>query len=229
MAEGYWKNRRVPRRSVIRGAGLGVASLSGAVLVGCGGGDGDAEDAAPQATVDRAGQILGGQTPTEGAGGGSATPVPPDQVRIPPGLYEEPIAATPAEANPPVNGRYGGTLLTRYLDPPRMDINRTLSCTIYTTMNYTNSKVVRGKTGANAHPFLVEIEPDLAESWEASPDSTEFTFHIRQGIKTHNVDPTNGREYTAEDIKLSMERYKAGGTQQDVFAPVFARTTLLFV
>ena len=119
-----------------------------------------------------------------------------------------------------MNGRYGGTLLTTYLDPPRMDINRTLSCTIYTTMNYTNSKVVRAKTGASAHPFLVEVEPDLAESWEASPDSTEFTFHIRQGIKTHNVDPTMGREYTAEDIKLSMERYKAGGTQQDVFAPV---------
>ena len=87
-------------------------------------------------------------------------------------------------------------------------------------MNYTNNKVVRGRTGASAHPFLVEIEPDLAESWEASPDSLEFTFHIRQGIKTHNVDPTMGREYTSEDIALSMERYRAGGTQQDVFAPV---------
>jgi hypothetical protein len=39
MPEGYWKNRELSRRSVIRGAGLGIAGLSGAVLVGCGEGD----------------------------------------------------------------------------------------------------------------------------------------------------------------------------------------------
>ena len=84
----------------------------------------------------------------------------------------------------------------------------------------TYNRVARAKTGAHAHPFMPEIEPDLAESWESSPDSSEFTFHLHQGIKTHNVEPTMGREFTAEDIKLSMERYKGGGSQQDVFAPI---------
>ncbi len=219
---GYWSRRRVGRRTALRGAGLGVAGLAGAALIGCGGsddegggGDGGGAAATPMQNV-----VTGEGTGTATAATGDATPVPPDQVRVPPGLYDVSVPPSPAEQNPLVNGRYGGTLLTTYLDPPRMDINRTLSCTIFTTMNYTNNKVTRAKGGANAHPFNIELEGDLAESWEGNPDSTQFTFHIRQGIKTHDVDPTNGREYTSEDIKLSMERYKAGGTQADVFAAV---------
>ena len=70
MPEGYWKNRELSRRSVIRGAGLGIAGLSGAVLVGCGGGsdDGGGGGAQPEGTVNRAEQILGGQSGTGAAG-----------------------------------------------------------------------------------------------------------------------------------------------------------------
>ncbi len=223
MSEGtnYWGRRRLDRRTALRGAGLGVAGLAGAALIGCGGGDdnggggeGGGTSATPMQDILGAG---GGATATADA---NATAVPADQVRIAPGLYEVQVPPSPAEANPLVNGRYGGTLLTTYLDPPHMDINRALSCTIFTTMNYTNSKVTRARGNANGHPFIIELEGDLAESWEASPDSTEFTFHIRQGIKTHNVDPTNGREFTAEDVRLSMEKYRAGGSQADVFAQV---------
>lgn len=35
---------------------------------------------------------------------------------------------------------------------------------------------------------------ELAESWEISEDSTEYTWHLRQGVKFHN-----GQELTAED------------------------------
>src|SRR5690606_6721893 len=105
------------------------------------------------------------------------------------------------------------------LDPPRMDLNRTLSCTIYHTLNYTNNKLVRGHTGAKAPLFTVEIEPDLAESWEDT-DSTEFTFNLHKGIKTHNVEPTNGRGFTSEDVVAGLEMYRAGGTQEDAFAAV---------
>ena len=220
MPEGtYWTRRPMSRRTALRGAGVGVAGLAGAALIGCGSDDGDG-GATATATAQGSGGQAGAITATASVTDAGATPVPADQVRVTPGVYNAPVPPTPAEANPLVNGKYGGTIQIRYLDPPRMDINRTLSCTIYHTMDYTNSKLVRGKTGATAHPFLVEVEPDLAESWEASPDNTEFTFHLRQGIKTHNVEPTNGREFTSEDVKLSMERYQAGGVQKDVFAPV---------
>lgn len=43
--------------------------------------------------------------------------------------------------------------------------------------------------------------PNLAESWDVSPDGTVYTFHIRKGVKFHS-----GRELKAEDFKYSIER-----------------------
>ncbi len=207
----YW-TRRLNRRTALRGAGVGVAGLAGAALLGCGGGD---DGPSGESTPLTAEGLMGTATGTAEAGTATG-----GQVRIEPGLHETAIGPTAAEADPLANGRPGGTFVHTYLDPPRMDINRTLSCTIFMTNLVTYNRVARAKTGAHAHPFMPEIEPDLAESWESSPDSSEFTFHLHQSIKTHNVQPTNGREFIAEDIKLSMERYKAGGSQQDVFAPI---------
>jgi len=46
-----------------------------------------------------------------------------------------------------------------------------------------------------------EILPDVAESWQISPDSRTYTFHLRSGVRF-----TNGREVTAGDFKYSFER-----------------------
>ena len=43
--------------------------------------------------------------------------------------------------------------------------------------------------------------PDLAESWEISPDGLVYTFHLRRGAKFHN-----GREVVADDVRFSYER-----------------------
>ena len=223
----YWTRHQVSRRAAIRGTSLGIAGLAGAALIGCGGGnDGGGSEAGSTGTSEAAQQQQQAQQATAAATvEAGSTPVPKDQVRVAPGFYESPIAPSAAELNPLVNGRYGDQLVGYYLDPPHMDINRTLSCTVYHTMNYTQNKLVRAKVGPLAHPFVVENEPDLAESWEISPDATEFTFHLRQGVKTHNVDPTFGREYTSEDVRLSIERYSAGGVQKDVFSPVASLET----
>ena len=47
----------------------------------------------------------------------------------------------------------------------------------------------------------LNIVPDIAESWEESPDGKTYTFHLRQGVKFHN-----GREVKAADFKYSWER-----------------------
>ena len=43
--------------------------------------------------------------------------------------------------------------------------------------------------------------PELAESWDVSPDGRTYTFHLRQGVTFHD-----GRPFTAEDVKYSWER-----------------------
>lgn len=45
-----------------------------------------------------------------------------------------------------------------------------------------------------------ELEPQLAESWEQTSD-TSYRFKIRQGVKFHD-----GSDLTAEDVKFSLDR-----------------------
>lgn len=55
---------------------------------------------------------------------------------------------------------------------------------------------------------LVEIGPDrapkpeLAESWEGSPDAKKWTFKIRKGVQFHN-----GKELTPQDVVYSLTRH----------------------
>src|SRR5439155_17607179 len=48
------------------------------------------------------------------------------------------------------------------------------------------------------------MAPSLAESWSMSPDGLVYEFVLRRGAKFHNGDPV-----TAEDVKFSLERYRA--------------------
>ena len=204
----YWSRSTISRRGALRGAGLGVAGLAGVALFGCGGDDGD--DGGTTGTAAPSGG-------TTAAGGGA---LPSDQIRIAPGAYDGSIPATPGELDPATNARYGGTLMARYLDPPHMDFNRTLSCTVNSTMDFTKNKLTRGQFGPQADNRRIQIEPDLAESWESSPDGLTWTFHLHQGVKFHNVEPTMGREFTSDDVRLSVERYRAGGVQKDMWTDV---------
>lgn len=51
------------------------------------------------------------------------------------------------------------------------------------------------------------VIPGLAESWEASEDGLEYTFHLRQGVKFHSNDQfTPTRDFNADDVIFSFER-----------------------
>ena len=213
MDSNYWAGR-VSRRSALRGTGVGLAGLAGAALIGCGSKKADTGPTGGDAERLQAASKVGAK---EAEGGG--TPVPKDQVRVKPGLVEGPVPASAAERNPKVNAKYGGIIKRRYLDPPRMDLSRTNSCTIFTTQSLVTNKLVRTKLGPLASPYAIEVEPDLAEKWESPDKGQTWIFNLRKGVKTQNVAPLNGREFTVEDVTQSIKLYLAG-SQKDVFSDI---------
>lgn len=47
----------------------------------------------------------------------------------------------------------------------------------------------------------MQMEPDLATSWEISDDALTYTFSLREGVTFHN-----GKEFGADDVKHTIER-----------------------
>ena len=47
----------------------------------------------------------------------------------------------------------------------------------------------------------IELEPDIATTWESSPDATTFTFHLRTDARF-----SDGRTVTSEDFRYGIER-----------------------
>jgi peptide/nickel transport system substrate-binding protein len=61
---------------------------------------------------------------------------------------------------------------------------------------------------------LVEVDhsnspiPELAASWDVSPDAKQWVFKLRQGVEFHN-----GKSFTAEDVVFSMNRHRGPDTK----------------
>ncbi len=75
-----------------------------------------------------------------------------------------------------------------------------------------------------------QIVPQLAEKWDVSADGKVYTFTLRKGIKFHN-----GREMSADDVRASVERFRAiaprrneldGVAKFEVVSPSVVRFTL---
>jgi hypothetical protein len=84
-------------------------------------------------------------------------------------------------------------------EPGTLDIHvagsalNTPRCMVY-------SDLIQGKPGHLAPQQFSEYLPDLAESWEVSPDKLQITFKLRDGVKWHNKPPVNGRAMDMEDV-----------------------------
>ncbi len=57
-----------------------------------------------------------------------------------------------------------------------------------------------------------KLEPDLAESWDSSPDGKTWTFHLRHGVQFHG----GYGELTADDVVFSLK--KAGNAKTSAFS-----------
>jgi peptide/nickel transport system substrate-binding protein len=62
--------------------------------------------------------------------------------------------------------------------------------------------------------MLVEIDnnsqpiPELAESWEASPDAKQWVFNLRKGVEFHN-----GKTMDADDVIFSINHHRGENTK----------------
>ena len=131
--------------------------------------------------------------------GGQATPTAaPAAGATPQAVTPTPSGATPAAAATPAGeARRGGTLRLGFgigqiltLDPAQV-----------------TQGIVAGELVSNIFSSLVQFDkelglvPDLAETWEVNEDGTEYTFHLRDGLKFHNGDPL-----LAQDFVYTYER-----------------------
>jgi peptide/nickel transport system substrate-binding protein len=104
----------------------------------------------------------------------------------------------------PATPKRGGTLNATFSsDPAHLDPHRGVTAQNFVPLVYNG--LVRFKTGPDVRVDEFVIEPDLAERWE-QPNPTTYVFHLRRGVRFHNVAPVGGRELTSDDVVFSLSR-----------------------
>jgi len=98
-------------------------------------------------------------------------------------------AATPKKGGRFIIGVTGGST-TDSMDP----------ATLTSNMNQNINWQIRNCLVEIDHEF--NAIPELAESWEATPDAKVWTFKLRKGIEFHN-----GKTMTAEDVIYSIQHH----------------------
>jgi peptide/nickel transport system substrate-binding protein len=115
-------------------------------------------------------------------------------------------AVPPALAQQP---KRGGTLRLADREAPNLDPHLSISFLTHSWASMVYGQLVRFAHGPEQkHTADFTIVPDLAEKWEYK-NPTTLVFSLKKGVKFHNKPPVNGREVTAEDVKYSLERFKA--------------------
>ncbi len=79
--------------------------------------------------------------------------------------------------------------------------------------------------GPGASKFQVVLEPELATTWENTPDGLEYTFNLGEGVKWQNVVPLNGRDFTSEDVLWAYTRQSTTNINTGPFNLVTGMTT----
>ena len=233
-----WFSPAVSRRTVLRSGLLGGVGLAAAALIGCGGDDDDDDDdgGGSSSTGAATSGASSGSSSSSGTTASSSSDDSSDDseddtttdangdepagegmlVRDPelpyPYQFPEPGGLTP---------KAGGVLrVAATWDVGSMDPIVSAAGGSITVPNMVYNKLLGMVGGPAKDPFKIEIKPELASSWERTPDGTVFSFELRDDVKWHNVAPLNGRALVAQDIKFAYDRYKEEGVHQSYWTNI---------
>jgi ABC-type transport system substrate-binding protein len=199
------------RRAALRGAVLGASGLAAAALIGCGG---DGNDTPSEGTS------------TSGGGGGASTAnlktTDPRPSTLPAGWDWDPDAPFPADFPEPDKApKPGGVFrVAASWDVGPFDPVAAAAGGSLVVPNAVYNRLVGFKTGPGVDKNKLELEAELASSWERTPDGLSFTFKIKSGVKWQNVAPLNGRDFVAADAKSAFERYQKEGVYKTYWVNV---------
>jgi len=191
------------RRSALKAGVLGLGGLAAAALIGCGGDDN------------------GGSEPAGGSGPSSTTNVDMGDERR--GRYVKdpdlPFSYTFPEPNK--EPKPGGVMrVAATWDVGPMDPTVSAAGGTVTVPNMGYNRLIGFVRGPKADAFKAELQPELAASWERSPDGMTYTFKIDPRAKWQNLAPLNGRQFVAADAKFALERYSKEGVHTSYYVNV---------
>jgi peptide/nickel transport system substrate-binding protein len=111
----------------------------------------------------------------------------------------------------------GGTIRDRHnADASTLDIANPVA-PLNRPAQQAYSTLVRQKPGFLS-PSKLDLEGDLAESWEWSNDGLQITMKLRPNVKWHNKSPVNARMLDVDDVVFSWSRYASKAALRPLFA-----------
>src|SRR6185503_17372687 len=100
-------------------------------------------------------------------------------------------------------------------EPPSLDPHQIAGFSTHLYASPVYGHLVRFPAGPEARDSADHrLLPDIAEKWEYTTPTT-LVFTLRKGVRFHKKPPVNGREVTAEDVKFSLERFRAKSPLRD--------------
>lgn len=118
--------------------------------------------------------------------------------------------ATPAPTQAPVEVTPGGAFSFQISSPPpSLDPYTSTSFVASYNHGLSYSKLYRFAAGVpEVAPADNTMEPDLADAMPEQTDDLTFVITLKDGLKFHDVAPTNGRDLTSEDVAYAFDRYR---------------------
>ena len=222
-----WWAVELNRRSLLRGGLLGGVGLAAAALIGCGGDDDDDDDETTAVAPASSGTTASsGSTVTPPSsdtadnsedGGDDAAPAEATGTLVHEEGQPYPYQFPEPAKTPKAGGRLrvGVTFDVVTFDPTKSAAGGTI-----TVPNMVYNRLIGFVGGPNYDPFKLEVEPELAGSWERTPDGATFTFNIRDDVNWQNLEPLNGRPFVADDAKFAYDRYAAEGVHRSLWTNI---------